>query len=284
MHDGGSGLSPEQRRILAEWFPRHRVLADHSWGLVGTFVLEVDTGSGRVIVKAGDEHDHHLGREVRAHREWLTPWTSIGRAPALLRADERARIIATRYLPGRLVQGAPEELEPDVFRQAGALLALLHGQRTVIDHDYARILRDEVLSRFEQPHRMSAATVRAARAEVEAWSTDPVEVVPTHGDWQPRNWLLHEGEVAVIDFGRAELRPALSDLVRLESRSFRHAPALEAAFLEGYGADPRDSPWWRRERLRAAIGTAVWALAVGDAEFEAEGRREAAALLGTSEA
>ncbi len=39
-------------------------------------------------------------------------------------------------------------------------------------------------------------------------STPPVSVVPTHGDWQPRNRLIKDDVVSVIDFGRAELLPS----------------------------------------------------------------------------
>ena len=34
-------------------------------------------------------------------------------------------------------------------------------------------------------------------------------------DWQPRNWLVHNDVVSVIDFGRAAMRPALTDFARL---------------------------------------------------------------------
>ena len=98
-------------------------------------------------------------------------------------------------------------------------------------------------------------------------------LVPTHGDWQPRNWLVHDGVVSVIDLGRADLRPAMTDLTRLAAQDFRRDPRLEAAFLEGYGSDPREPSAWHRTRLREAVGTAVWAHQVGDEAFEAQGHR-----------
>jgi hypothetical protein len=82
---------------------------------------------------------------------------------------------------------------------------------------------------------------------------------------------VHEGRISIIDFGRAALRPALSDWLRLEARDFRYDPAREVAFVEGYGADPRNSPLWFREQLREAINTAVWAYTVGDEPFESAG-------------
>jgi hypothetical protein len=104
-------------------------------------------------------------------------------------------------------------------------------------------------------------------------------VVPTHGDWQPRNWLWHRGVVSVIDLGRADLRPALTDFSRLAVQQLRGEPSLEAAFLAGYGADPREPAAWRRELVREAIGTAVWAFQVGDEPFERQGHRMIAEAL-----
>ena len=98
-------------------------------------------------------------------------------------------------------------------------------------------------------------------------------VAQTHGDWQPRNWLVHEGVVRVIDFGRADLRPAFTDFTRLAAQQFRGAPELEAAFLDGYGHDPREPGAWRRERFREAIATAVWAYQMGLTDFERQGHR-----------
>jgi Ser/Thr protein kinase RdoA (MazF antagonist) len=68
--------------------------------------------------------------------------------------------------------------------------------------------------------------------------------VPTHGDWQPRNWVVREGLVSAIDFGRAALRTAASDLVRLAAQPFVGRPDREAAFFEGYGTDPREPEVW----------------------------------------
>lgn len=98
-------------------------------------------------------------------------------------------------------------------------------------------------------------------------------VVPTHGDWQPRNWLIDDGVVRVIDFGRADLRPPTEDFVRLARQDFAREHNLEAAFLDGYGRDPREPEQWRRDRLGEAVGTAVWAYGVGDEVFERFGHQ-----------
>lgn len=104
--------------------------------------------------------------------------------------------------------------------------------------------------------------------------------MPTHGDWQPRNWLIDQGQVRVIDFGRADLRPRVEDFARLARQDFARDPRLEEAFLAGYGHDPREGSLWRRTLVVEAIGTAVWAFGVGNEPFEQVGLRQIAQLLG----
>jgi hypothetical protein len=274
------GLSERQQSLLSGWLPGAVVVRDHSWGLVARTVLEVDHDGSTYVVKAGGPGDHHMLRELRAHREWLTPWTSRNRAPSLLHGDDDALLVVTHHLPGHLVEGAQEATDADVFRQAGSLLALLHGQLAVPDDDYEARENRKMLAWLDREHRIERDVEDRLRAEVISWPTPGTTLVPTHGDWQPRNWLVHDGTVSVIDFGRADLRPAYTDLARLAAQDFAGGPHLEAAFLDGYGADPRQPAAWHRQRVREAIGTAVWAFQVGDQRFEEQGHRMIADALG----
>jgi hypothetical protein len=97
-----------------------------------------------------------------------------------------------------------------------------------------------------------------------------VRLVFTHGDYQPRNWLLHAGEVRIIDHGRAHFRSGGSDLVRLRHQQFIGHPELQGAFERGYGRDP--DPLMELEELEQAAGTIAWAHGIGDAGFEEQGR------------
>lgn len=274
-------LSSRQRELLGLWLPDAVVAQDHSWGLVGTTVLELRGADGApYIVKAGDAEDHHIARELVAHRRWLEPWVTIGRAPRLVHADDEAKLLVTEYLPGGLVEGTENEWELDTYRQAGALLARLHGQRAVLyDGEFERRQKEETLAWLSRPHRIAPDAAAALTEAVTGWPTPPSVVVPTHGDWQPRNWLIHDGRVGVIDFGRAAVRPAHTDLGRLVAQQFRTKPALEDAFLEGYGTDPRRPDAWLRLRIRDAVGTAAWAFKVGDEPFEQQGHRMIAEVL-----
>ncbi|GAB3835306.1 hypothetical protein GCM10027610_032800 [Dactylosporangium cerinum] len=264
---------------MDQWLPSANVERNHSWGLVATTVLEITHAGSRFIVKAGGGDDHHIQRELHAHLNWLDPWTSRGRAPTLVYGSAAAKLIVTRYLPGELVLDSEHADEPSTYRQAGELLALLHGQTRVTDDDYERRENEKSLALLSQPHRIAAATVERLKAEIPAWPTPASALVPTHGDWQPRNWLIRDDVVSVIDFGRAAMRPAFTDFARLDVQDFRRDPKLDTAFLAGYGTDPRETAAWYRNRVREAIATAVWAYRVGDEPFEAQGHRMIAEAL-----
>ncbi len=273
MTDALGSLTSDQRRLLAGWLPGAEVVRDHGWGLVATTVLEIASGGARFIVKAGGPDDTHIAREVHAHRHWLRPWTDLGRAPRLEFADAEAKVVVTRFLPGELVLATSAAEEPDTYRQAGELLAAFHGQTSEVDGDHERRENDKALAWLSGPHRIAPAVVERLSTEVSGWEAPATVTVPTHGDWQPRNWLVHDGEVRVIDLGRAAMRPAMTDLTRLAAQDFRRDPTLEAAFLDGYGSDPREPEAWHRTRVREAIGTAAWAFRVADEAFEAQGHR-----------
>ncbi|MDO5662591.1 MAG: aminoglycoside phosphotransferase family protein [Brachybacterium sp.] len=249
------------------------LISDMSWGLVDTVVLHVRDGEREVVVKAAGSANHHIGREITAHERWTGPLLAVGAAPRLLAADRDARLIITAYLPGRLVEGTPAEHETDVHQQAGELLARFHDQHHETDADLEGRATERSLAWLAGDHRIAPDHERQARAVLADHPHLPREVTPTHGDYQPRNWLLDGATVRVIDFGRAALRPPATDLCRLAVRQWRHRPALEAAFLTGYGTDPRTEPQWSIDLLREAIGTACWAYQVGDGAFEAEGHR-----------
>ncbi len=277
------GLPTDQQQLLDDWLPGCVLVRDHTWGLVDRVVVELAVDGRHYLLKAGGPSDGHMAREIRAHDEWLEPWTTRGLVPRRVASDVGRRTLLTTFLPGRLVQGTPAAVDPVVFHQAGRLLSLLHDQPGSEDPDFERRENAKALAWLDQPHRIPPATEDRLRTEIAAWDEDlATPLVPTHGDWHPRNWIVDEtGTVLAIDLGRADLRPAASDLLRLDSREFRGAPHLEAAFLDGYGADPRgrDPAAWHRMRLREGISTAVWSHRVHDEAFERHGHGMVAAAL-----
>jgi len=266
---------------MNSWLPGATVERDCSWGLIGTTVLQVRGSDGAAyIVKAGDADDHHLARELAAHRQWVDVWVCSGQAPRLVRADDEAKLIVTEFLPGELVVGTSYEWALDTYRQAGQLLARFHGQCSVLDDgEFEMRQKESALAWLRRPHRIADDIVALLVDDIEKWPAPPSVVVPTHGDWQPRNWLIDDDVVRVIDFGRADVRPPSTDLARLAAQQFRTMPALETAFFEGYGTDPRQPDAWRRLRIHEAVGTAAWAYKVGDESFEQQGHRMIAEVL-----
>ncbi|MGW5558483.1 phosphotransferase [Micromonospora sp. NPDC003944] len=279
MAYGLANLSARQLTLLDQWLPGATVERDHSWGLVQTTVLEMTFAGARLIIKAGGNDDHYVERELNAHLNWVSPWTRLGRAPILEHGDAAAKILVTKYLPGELVLGSNHADAPATYRQAGELLALLHAQTSFPDDDYERRENAKSLSWLSGAHRIASHTVNRLCAEITSWPTPAALLVPTHGDWQPRNWLVHNGTVSIIDFGRAAMRPSYTNFTRMSALDFRRDSRLESAFLDGYGADPRQTSAWFRTRVREAVGTAAWAYRVGDEAFEAQGHRMIAEAL-----
>lgn len=266
-------LSAAQEAVVRRWFPAVEVIADLSWGLTDTVVLHVQHAEGESIIKAGGPGNHHIGREIAAHEQWTTPWRDAGRCARLLHVDRDQNMLATSYLPGTLVKDHPAADEADTYRQAGELLASFHAQQGTVSEDYESRMDAHSIASLDSEHRIDAVTETMLRDAIAGHDHEPAELVPTHGDWQPRNWLIHEARVSVIDLGRADWRPALTDLARLARQEWQGRPDLEQAFLSGYGSDPREPAAWRRTLLREAIGTAVWAYHVGDEPFEAQGHQ-----------
>lgn len=267
---------------MARWFPDARLLRDMSWNLVDTVVLDVDCGEGRVVVKAAGPGNRHIGREIDAYQGFTGVLERAGRAARLLRHDREANILIIRYLDGSLVEGSAAEFAPDTYRQAGALSRTLHDQARRVDSDWDAAAVAKSLDWLTKPHRIPGDQAARLQTILRRHRPQPATVVPTHGDWQPRNWLVCDGVVKVIDFGKFAWRPAMDDFGRLAAQQWRRDPRLEAAFFAGYGEDPRSPDLWRMHAVHHAVGTAVWAHQVGDEPFEKQGHRmicEALALF-----
>lgn len=275
----GGRLSAAQQDRLRQWLPGARLRADMSWQQLDTTVLDVDTEMGRVVVKAAGPDNHHIGREITAYQGFTECLSRTGHAPTLLFDDLEANLVVLRHVPGWLVQGSDAEFAEDTYRQAGRLARTLHDQAARTDPDWDAASVTKSVGWLDKPHRIAPGDEAALRRVLSAHRPRPVAVVPTHGDWQPRNWLIDTGTVRVIDFGRFAWRPAVSDFCRLAAQQWRHDPALATAFFDGYGGDPRDPAQWRMFALHEAVGTAVWAHQVGDETFEQQGHRMVAEAL-----
>lgn len=271
---GSPGLleAPQESR-LGQWLGKYQLLEDLSWGLLDTKVLHLRAAGSDFILKSAGPSNHHLTREFIAHAGYTGSLVERGIAAPLRFCDEPLRLLVLDYLPGRLIDHTPWAYEPDIHFQAGVALRLIHDQAQEIDGTYEAKLVAKSCRFLASEHRIDEAVLRRAMKILRSYRPRPAMLVPTHGDWQPRNWLVENGLLRVIDFGRFEFRPAASDFARLASQQWLNHAELEANFLRGYGKDPRDSHSWPLMLLREAIGTAVWAYQVGDRDFEAQGHQ-----------
>ncbi|UKA68383.1 aminoglycoside phosphotransferase family protein [Arthrobacter sp. FW306-05-C] len=258
---------------MSAWLQRPELIADLSWRQLDTQVLQVRAAGSMVIVKAAGPANHHIGREITAHTSYTRPLVERARAGRMLHSSRDLNLLVLEYLDGEPLENTVGELAEDVHFQAGGLLKALHAQERRVDEDYEFRETAKSVNWLDKQHRIEPAMEREVRCRLAEYRPQPVDVVPTHGDWQPRNWLTDRGTVKAIDFGRFHFRPAATDFCRLTVQQWQQAPSLEAAFLRGYGEDPRSQSVWRMNLLREAVGTAVWARFVGDEAFESQGHR-----------
>jgi hypothetical protein len=271
-------LSKEQRRLLHEWLGDWETIEDLSWPLQDNAVLLVRNHDGEHIVKAS-LWSHHIAREIRAHRTVLSSLDV--RTPRLEHANLESKVLVTSYLPGELVLGTSVEWDPDTYFQAGVILSRIQAPLGTSE-DYF----DDVLTRIGTFFEEAVALVphdrlEALKDKVERLRKIPVDMYFTHGDFQPRNWIIDDGLVGVIDFGRAAERSWVSDLVRLRNRQFVNHLELEEAFMAGVGRtlSAADYETLKLETVSESLGTVVWAHKIGDDEFEEHGRRMIARVL-----
>ncbi|MEJ1156346.1 phosphotransferase [Microbacterium marmarense] len=266
-------LSPRQRTLIEQWEPTAELVADLSWRLGGTTVLLARAGDTEIVVKAGERGDLNVTREIEGREHWAGVWVELGVAAKTFHADSDANILLLEHLPGDLIAGSEAAIDPEVHRRAGELLRVFHDQRAIDPADSDEEETRRASAWLDSAHRIDADAVQRLRYALSVLPGVTAPLVPTHGDFQPRNWLLDDGEVRFVDFGRFGHRAAATDFARMAAQEWLQNPACETAFIEGYGIDPRDDQEWLMIRLRQAIETAAWAYQAGDPAFEQQGLR-----------
>ncbi|EJT45050.1 aminoglycoside phosphotransferase [Trichosporon asahii var. asahii CBS 2479] len=277
-----AGLTPAQAEFVEDKLGRVTLVKNMSWGNFDSTVLHVARKVGPFVIKACGPGigRHHFDRELAAFRAGVTDRLG-SHAARLLHVDEGLGVMVLNYLPGSLVFGSPFQLDPDTHRQAGRLLRQIHSNPQTDTEWDAKATRRS-LDWLDKEHRIPEPDAALTRLILEdrISTPHPVEVVDTHGDYHPRNWLRDDaGTVRVIDWGRYERRPAFTDFIRCACQEWAEKPELGHAFAEGYGQDLRDTDDWKMEYLRQAVGTACWAPTIGDEKFEAQGIRMVAEAL-----
>jgi thiamine kinase-like enzyme len=118
------------------------------------------------------------------------------------------------------------------------------------------------------------ATVHQAIAMAEVFAGD--RPVPSHGDYQPHNWLVSiDGDwCGVIDFEYAPWDLRFSDLGYWWDRNFFQCPDLKDAFLAGYGhaCTKQEQTQLDVIRVLSGVGRILWGCQYSDVATEELGR------------
>jgi Ser/Thr protein kinase RdoA (MazF antagonist) len=257
--------------------------ADLSWPGRSNSVLELTTADGRRwIAKTVD--DDHYQQERRALQYWA-PALGSGAPELVIAADSRRLLVMTR-LPGQRAEETAAGTDPAVHERAGILTRQLHeAGRPAQDDEFAAALAGRLEKWIARGRALlSPAEIAFARRRVESLASfGPVTTVPTHGDNQPRNWVVDDcGQVGLIDFGLARQDVWVRDVQRMYFQQWEHRPDLRDAFYAGYGRIPGEADLVLLGCYLAYSGlsTVVWAHEFGDPEFEAQGHRILASLMG----
>jgi Ser/Thr protein kinase RdoA (MazF antagonist) len=239
---------------------------DCTWGHRRSSVLRLRDRSGvSWFIKAHSDRERYCA-ELAAYRRWVPALD--GRAPRLRASDLSRQAMILSAVPGEPARwpedtsdgnDAERSAERAVHREAGKVLSLLHNARPATRwDDFAAVKIEE----FDSLTPSAAGLLRprelgAARAEVETLAGNPsAERIPCHHDYTPRNWLVHDGMVHVVDFEWSGLDVWVADLARLHLGIWATRPDLRQAFLSGYGRDLDDGD--RAMLHGCAVLTAVW--------------------------
>jgi len=166
--------------------------------------------------------------------------------------------------PGAPLHQLPRESVPDAMARLGEALSVLHGQSTQGFSPFTRL----------DPSRIRAAgeLVRSARPELAPLVGNLVEVllaeppapaapVLLHGDLHPKNVLVHEAGISLVDLDQAAAGPAAAELGATLARLWCPRPGDELsgtaaatagdALLAGYGRSPAraDLVWYAAAAL-----------------------------------
>lgn len=193
--------------------------------------------------------------------------------------------LAMRDIP---VVPVPKIVTPALARQMGTVLAQFHHRVKLAATDSQP--RDELSSvaakiadlsgnpDYEQLRDLMAS-YKQNRAEIET-ELALAKLVALHGDVGCRNYQVVDGTLVLIDFERVHLGVPQADFQKLFYQDFLGKPALQQAFLAGYGPLPELSPLTASWLLfQPAVGIFSYLQRLPDAQFELVGHRLLAAAM-----
>jgi Ser/Thr protein kinase RdoA (MazF antagonist) len=231
-------------------------------------VLRIRDASGAIwfLKRHGDRARYRA--ELAAYLRWVPALRDA--APRLRAFDDSLQAVILSAAAGEPAPwpaseqngpAAERRNERDVQREAGKVLHRLHDAQPAVPWpDFAGVK----IGQFARLKPAAAALLRPReldRAGKQIAALDQIPTpsrVPCHHDYTPRNWLVHNGALGVIDFEWSGLDAWVADLARLHLGIWASRPDLREAFLDGYGRDlsPTD-----QEALRGCAAlTGAWLL------------------------
>lgn len=233
------GAAADLRAYLGAVLGRWRMVGDRSWGHRASTVWQVWGGDGVAYVVKRHSDSERYRAELTAYQHWVP---ALGEcAPRLRGHDDQLGVLVLSALRGKPISAAARQAgharDPALHHRAGALLRHLHdAQPASAWTNFASDQRQE-LDRWLAQGRglLSASEVDFARAQVASLvELGQPQRVACHLDYGPRNWLLDDGVLRVIDFEWARRHVWVSDLAGLYFGPWRRRPDLQEAFLDGY--------------------------------------------------
>ncbi len=253
-------------------------------GRNGVYLIEPDRVVLKVFFASKDSEtffDRAREKQAAEAFSYLTLGQQEFPVPALIseRTIEGHPCILYRYVPGDLWQNALHAVSHvQLYERMGNLLARMHDaalpDHIVVPPHMYETQHDRIVNRaLKVPEPFSAiiqSGVLRLRALDQSLGPDVGAGfrVLTHGDFTPRNILLHyAGDcvdiAAVIDFERARIEDPTFDFAMIAFKEFMKGAEIKNAILRGYAA-VRTLPESRnmllqRHLLRLFLEIAGWA-------------------------
>jgi len=255
--------SPATRAVLAGSWSRSELLA---YTPEKAATVRCEDASGGVLgfakVQVGDEGRRSVA-VLRAARRGITDAGPLRLPDAVAYLADRHMALFTPA-PGRPLHQLSRDRLPEAMAALGAGLAVLHRQPT---DGFAPFMRLD-------PSRLGAAAevLQLARPDLaplvqslaQALLLSPPsrgEPVLLHGDLHPKNVLVHDAGISLVDLDQAGSGPAAAELGGMLARLWCPRPGDEItddtaataadAFLASYGSAPghRDLHWYAAAAL-----------------------------------
>ncbi|MDP6823033.1 MAG: aminoglycoside phosphotransferase family protein [Dehalococcoidia bacterium] len=245
----------------------------------------IRSGDGTGFYLKRHEFRHHYEAEVRALNTWVSRLSpgSWWAAPEVVATSKELGAVILTELPGEIIEDSPPgagELRA-AYSHAGRLARSLHdADIDLSDEPREQVYTPDAVERHFAGSRthLDPSTCDWAEAILtapDAW--DGLEIVPMHGDYSPRNWIIQGGDptLKVIDWERSRPGYWVEDIQRMTHDHWLDDTHLRDAFFEGYGRTPTHAEWRHANQITLvnAIGGVGWAISHGDMQFAEHNRK-----------